>query len=114
MGYGVFDLVKSTAAKVLRRPSVVKDSDTEVAAWSPVGWGVASFAAETFMPEDGAKTTITTVWHKYLAWCREWKWEPLFYPLFVIEFDRVMAEAGVPRVQQGANVYYRTLGLTSI
>ena len=114
MGYAVIDFVKSAAAKVRRRPVTVKDSVIDaVATWTPLGWGVASFAAETFVPEDGVKTTITTVWHKYLEWCREWSWDPLFYPLFVIEFDKVMADGGVLRVQQGANVYYRTLGVRS-
>lgn len=113
MGYGVIDMARSAVGKLLGSPGAVKDSALDAAGptWTPLGWRVATFAAETFVPEDRAKTTITAVWHRYRQWCHETSCEPLFYPLFVLEFDKVMAEAGVPRVQQGANLYYRTLGV---
>lgn len=74
-----------------------------------VGWRVGTFALDTFIPKEDTVRSVE-VWDAYVLWCREKCAVPLAFGVFYAEFEKIVAEVGISRRQNGAHVSYHGLG----
>lgn len=96
-----------TGTVTASNPSAVPDPSKP----DQLGWRIATFAKDTFLPTPGTMTTSTAIWHAYLQWCREGGTVPLAMNVFLSRLDALTVDAGIERFQNGPHILYRDLTL---